>query len=320
MESFEANENTQSLNKVALISTEGQKFPFETDKLLAIQVQLESLKREIEILKEKDLLTNDKKDLKKKENLKETFLSWSERSDVNCYGKIFEYENIFVKSIWAFILLGALGATSWFVSWSILAYLDYGVVSQIGVVHEQPTEFPAVTICDNNPFTTQQGHEFVLSKLNESKNKIKKAVDLASMQAADPLYGDQNRKKLGLSLDQVKCIYNGNDCKNDLRRIWLYQYGNCYQFNVGLNLANSVVKKQMANNAGIHYGLKISITNLTDSQMSNYDTYGFGMVVFVHNSSLRPRELDDGIFIRAGEQSYIGVKRTFIKNIPWPYV
>ena len=76
----------------------------------------------------------------------------------------------------------------------------------------------------------------------------------------------------------------------------------------------------MANNAGIHYGLKISITNLTDSQMSNYDTYGFDMVVFVHNSSLRPRELDDGIFIRAGEQSYIGVKRTFIKNIPWPYV
>ena len=42
------------------------------------------------------------------------------------------------------------------------------------------------------------------------------------------------------------------------------------------------------------------------------------MVVVVHNSSLRPREVD-GVYVKPGESSYIGVKRTFVNNVPSPY-
>ena len=87
--------------------------------------------------------------------LKETFIEFSQRTDINAYGKIFEYENYLVKFLWSIVLLGSLGVTAWVLSWSVLEYSQYGVVSQIGVVYENPTEFPAVTFCDNNPFTTE---------------------------------------------------------------------------------------------------------------------------------------------------------------------
>ena len=88
--------------------------------------------------------------------LKETFVEFSKRSDVNGYVKIFEYENVFIKFIWFIVLLGSLFITGYVLSWSVLAYFDYGVSSQIGLVYELPTEFPAGTLCDSNPLISKQ--------------------------------------------------------------------------------------------------------------------------------------------------------------------
>ena len=46
------------------------------------------------------------------------------------------------------------------ISWNITGYLEYGVTSQIGVVYEQPTQFPAVTFCRSFPFTGKAGQNF----------------------------------------------------------------------------------------------------------------------------------------------------------------
>ena len=43
------------------------------------------------------------------------------------------------------------------------------------------------------------------------------------------------------------------------------------------------------------------------------------MLIFVHNKSFRPRELEEAFFIKPGEWSTIGIKRTFVKNEPEPY-
>ena len=68
--------------------------------------------------------------------LEETFVQFFQRTDINAIGKIFEYENFFVKFIWLIVLLGSLSLTAWVMSWSVVAYLKYGVVSQIGVLYE----------------------------------------------------------------------------------------------------------------------------------------------------------------------------------------
>ena len=92
--------------------------------------QFESFKFELEelvhTLEEKILIKNEKPvNVKEKQStmVKEAFVSWSERMTVNCYNKIFHYENIFVKLFWLFILVGSLGVTAWILSGSIFNYL-----------------------------------------------------------------------------------------------------------------------------------------------------------------------------------------------------
>ena len=77
--------------------------------------------------------------------LKETFLDWTERSNVDGYAKIFEYEHNFIRFIWTCICLTGISLTAYIVGQNIMTYLEYGVVTQIGIVYEKPTIFPAVT-------------------------------------------------------------------------------------------------------------------------------------------------------------------------------
>jgi hypothetical protein len=188
---------------------------------------------------------------------KSTFVSWCEKSDVNALSKIFAYENRFVRITLFLILLVSLCLTAWTMSQSVLAFLEYGVVSQIGIVYQRPTEFPAVTICDN-----QQGLEELFKQfLNSSdclssnfrfyvKDKIDCAFQLAANKASEPIYGDEKRKQFGLGLLQITyCFYNNKNCTNDLEFYWHYDYGSCFQFNVGND------KRMMANIEGIDFGL-----------------------------------------------------------------
>ena len=99
---------------------------------------------------------------KNSSKLREIFLEWSKRSSVDCYGKIFEYETHSVRVVWLFIFVASVSFTAFIVNNTIMEYFDHEVVSQIRVVYEKPVEFPAVTICNNNPFTTKEAREIFL--------------------------------------------------------------------------------------------------------------------------------------------------------------
>ena len=168
--------------------------------------------------------------------MKQTFVSWCQKSDINGLSKIFDYENNFVKFIWLIILLVSLGVNAWIMSWSIVAYLQYEVVSLIQVFSERPTEFPAVTICDINQFTTEKGLSFVNS-LIDAKCDEKCAAFNAAMNASNPEFSAEYKKLFGLNLAQISCYFHGdrNNCLNYFHWIWNYDYGNCFQFNSILN-------------------------------------------------------------------------------------
>ena len=166
---------------------------------LELKEDIQSLKFELngEILNqlEKVLKKNDQKNENnsKLAILKETFVSWSVRTDVNCYGKIFEYSNFFARFFWLISFLISIGITAWIMSWTIRAYLDYSVVSQIGVVYEQKSEFPAVTFCDFNKVTTQQGQN-LLDNFTHNSDCYGDFV-CGRNKFSDPSVSDENRKK-----------------------------------------------------------------------------------------------------------------------------
>ena len=102
--------------------------------------------------------------VKIEEKLKEIILAWSQSVDINCYTKMMAYRsNYKVQLIWLLILLGSTGATFYFISKSIIDFLNYDVVSQTTVINEVPTQFPAVTFCDNNPFSTEEAQIYMES-------------------------------------------------------------------------------------------------------------------------------------------------------------
>ena len=159
--------------------------------------------------------TQRTKGLSTTDKLIQTFVAFSQRSNVDCYGKIFVYDNWFIKFIWIIILFASLGFTSYQVLSNLSAYFEYSVSTQIGVVYEMPADFPAVTFCDSNAFTSADAQNLFLQNFNDGNwySTYKKMF----MVASDPVYRDENRKKLGFSLEQISsCTYNNTNCKNDL--------------------------------------------------------------------------------------------------------
>ena len=279
------------------------------------QAQHESLKIHLENLIKISLENRGQKPTKANV-AKATFVSWCEKSDVNGIAKIFQYENIFVRFILFVILLLSLSFTALFMSRNILDFLEHGVVSKILVVYEQPTEFPAVTFCDNQPFTTGKGIHFVNNFYNSFECKSRNCSKYsANLKASDPSFNDEKRKELGLNINQIKCDYSSN-CSNDLHWLWNFDYGNCFQFNIEDKSNN----KTKASLAGFDYGLRIDIKNFTNVNISKVGVYrGSGIRVFIHNKTLKPRWYEEGVYVRPGEYTLISVKRTSISNAPSPY-
>ena len=131
-----------------------------------------------------------------------------------------------------------------------MEYFDHEVVSQIRVVYEKPVEFPAVTICNNNPFTTKEAREIFLQNYYVPMYKDiiswPHALKLFKMLASETeSLSDETRKSFGLNMDNIqKCTYGGVECKNDLHWYWSFDFGNCFQFNVGLNMTNNEINRK----------------------------------------------------------------------------
>jgi hypothetical protein len=252
-------------------------------------------------------------------DFKEIFFKWSHNVDINCYQKMLHYgpNNIKIQFIWLFILLGSTGATFYFISKSLIDYLNYEVVSQTNVIYELPTQFPTITFCDNNPFSTFESQSFIekIAFTNKVSTNSSYAFSLSQLIASSLLVSDAERKSFGLDINQIfQCTFLNYNCKNDLHWYWTWEYGNCWQFNSGFNLMNEKIDLKNSYNTGSISGLSIVIirSNKNKYSQSSED----GVVVFVHNNSFGPAK---ELFIKPGEKAFIQVERTFIQKQPKPY-
>jgi hypothetical protein len=254
------------------------------------------------------------------EKLKKIFLTWSQSVDINCYTKMMAYRpNYKVQFIWLLILLGSTGATFYFISKSVIDFLNYDVVSQTSVINEVPTQFPAVTFCDNSPFSTEEAQIYMESVADSNGlSPLESPIEtmcLSQLNASCPSTSDEIRMKLGLKLEQITCKYANNDCKSDLHWFWSFSYGNCFTFNSGLNLTNQKINIKDTYRYGKDFGLSVTV-NLNEIN-KYYSSEAKGLVVFVHNSSFKPSSKE--VFVKPGELTHIQVERTFLEKPHMPY-
>ena len=112
MEFFEIN--LEKLNQSQHALDAEKMDTIENDEVFVTRNELQTvkcdLKNEFKIYIENLFLSQTEKS---RAEQKSTFVKWSERILINCYRKIFEYENYFVKLFWLLILLSSLSVTAW---------------------------------------------------------------------------------------------------------------------------------------------------------------------------------------------------------------
>ena len=86
---------------------------------------------------------------------------------------IFASKKPFFKIMWTIFLLVCSRYCLYSIKQSLVSYLAWDVVTLIDIIKEVPTEFPAVTFCNLNPYSTQyaqnQLNKFI-KNLNLSKD------------------------------------------------------------------------------------------------------------------------------------------------------
>lgn len=174
--------------------------------------------------------------------LKETFKDWSHTVDINGYNKIFAYEsNLYGQIPFILIFLASTFFTCWLVVLNVNSFLSYDVISKSEVIHERPTQFPTLTICDLNLFESPQARlliEYVNQTYNlDTQNPLDatQIMNLAKSYAASSALDERQKKNLGFNLEQniEECTFGGSEnCLNNLTWYYSYDYGNCYQFNL----------------------------------------------------------------------------------------
>jgi hypothetical protein len=143
-------------------------------------------------------------------------------------------------------------------------FYNYKVNLVFGRYQEMPTKFPAITICNQNPFNEQFAFKYIKDKFNYNADygiynaDPEYIFDAELMQFFFESYGhkqtvnilkralinDINQTDLSnisydLDTDMlISCQYNGHLCSETnghFKRFWNNIYGNCYTFNNGNN-------------------------------------------------------------------------------------
>jgi hypothetical protein len=273
---------------------------------------------------------------KKSIKIKKEFVEWSLLTKFDCYSKIFENEVAWVKVVWTLLFLIFSGFTAWLVILNIINYFHYEVTSIIEVKNERPTHFPAITICNSNPFTSSQAQSLMddisLKTFNKTLDNMtyneayltsSYLTERTKMYVNSPYYSDQNRIDLSaISSPPYRCSFNGEDCSGikineHFRRYFSYDYGNCYQFNTGYNFTNSPVNLQKQYTEGSDDGLQLMLGPYYNKN-KYLSSFSDGLVVFVHNQSFAPSS-SSAIRIETGKETNIALGRTFTTNQPYPY-
>lgn len=185
--------------------------------------------------------------------IKVFFVEWSLLSTYHCFPRIFRVKtskaccNYAMQIFWLLTFLFFTAFTAAIVASCIVNYYQYSVVSTVQLIDEAPTNFPTLTLCNANGFTTKQAedllknitlklfnHDIANDTLNDAFFKTFVSTTLAKVVTTLENFDDGKRKTLGFNLSQslLFCFFNGQFCNaSDFEWIYTYEDGNCFQFN-----------------------------------------------------------------------------------------
>ena len=95
--------------------------------------------------------------------VKKLFIETARESTVHSLPQIFRRRNRWSKLFWVLSFLSFSALCSYMITKSFISYYSYEVVTKFETIYENPTLFPVVSFCNQNPFATASAFEYVKS-------------------------------------------------------------------------------------------------------------------------------------------------------------
>jgi hypothetical protein len=255
--------------------------------------------------------------------------------------KIIKEENKIVKLMWVFCVIASSIACLAIIIINVVGFYKYEVTTKIRTVHELPTTYPTVKICNKNMFTTSFGLSFIkdIIKVNNltdifdksansqwstmnisDKTKAINEAILLSKQNAFSL-SDQDKRSLSYDISDIliSCSFDGRECVlTDF--IWRFDrfFGSCFIFNSGFDQNGDSVPLKVNKQPGKFNGLKLLIYDgLSDDFKKIYQDYG--LTIKIDNSSNQNVQWKDSIDLFSNIETNIAVERIYSYQLTSPY-
>ncbi|XP_077565090.1 acid-sensing ion channel 4-B-like [Haemaphysalis longicornis] len=203
------------------------------------------------------------------------------------------------------------------------------------ILEQKQVQFPAVTVCNMNPWRKSQlcaedsfqgkQQKALLAKLctMSNRNVTLTAEDIALSDRLKEWISKEQRRnlsraeKIGHQLEDMiqECRVHEGDClKSQILEIRMVpRYGNCYC--LGCN--SSRFSWQAMQMSDPENGLRMSL-NMEPEEFLPL-TVDAGFYVMVHQSGAQEEVFDNAVYAPPGATTYIGVSKAISKNLKEPY-
>ena len=263
--------------------------------------------------------------------IKRVLVQVGKTSTVHGLSNIFIAKSKILRIIWFISFLPCISFFVYQLTEVFLQYFEFKTISKYHIVEEVPTKFPAIDICNLNPYDGNQLKNYasqVLKNNSDSTKSVYFIQDVKLMTASFKSFLEKMVENqtylfyvLGYYFYQMvfSCQYNDAPCYiTDFKYYHNYDFGSCFSYNLGYDFWNKPVELKKSTQAGEQYGLQLEIF-LGDPVNQLQYSFKKGIRVLVHNQSSEPLPSQMGVDIAPGTSANIAVSRTFINYLPLPY-
>lgn len=263
----------------------------------------------------------------------------AESSTIVSLSRIATTDRKSIKLMWTFFTLVCTGFCLFLIEENVKNYLEFNVVTRVRIINEFPSDFPTISICNLNQFTTNYSVQFLknfarennypdifnltnldLLNITEYDSLLSVFSDLALFNVSSLNLTNDEKMRFSFAMDEmlISCYYDNVPCAFSQFEYYFDSImGNCYKFNSGRDLYGFNINPYKALRPGRMGGLSIELFVGVPFELEPI-TKRYGIAVFVSRNNTLFTSLPS-VNVYPGSEANLVVSRRVSKKLPKPY-